>query len=97
MTYQEHEAIFSKEALSIADVQKLMDCSKSKAAELIRTWKRKLMFECKKPRIDFDGKIHVLDYLWLMGLDPAAPGERYFKNMEEKENGKPSASRSVCL
>ncbi len=97
MTYQAREEIFAKEVLSISDIEQLMECSKSKAAELIRTWKRKLRFEGERVlRIDFDGKIHVLDYLLVMGLDPASPGERYFRKTEDGELAGGTSRRSVC-
>lgn len=36
MTYEEREAIFSKEALSVADVQALFGVCKSEATNIIR-------------------------------------------------------------
>lgn len=79
MTYEEREDIFSKEALHISDVSALIGCSFDKAAVLIREWKRKIQFSGKELRLNLDGKIHILDYFDVMGINGEDPGERYFR------------------
>lgn len=99
MTYERREEIFSKEALRVKDVQELMGCSPSKAAELIRDWKLKLRIGMgKTPRIDFEGGIHMLDYFEVMEIDPENAGDRYMKKKDTSAEARvsESARRSVC-
>ena len=78
MTYQDREEIFSKEALSIGDVARIYDCSCGKASEMIRQWKSRLTIGMGKTlHLDFDGKIHILGYFEIMGINPNNPGDRY--------------------
>lgn len=95
MTYQEREEIFSKEVLHINDVAKLMDCSYSEACNLIKTWKRKLEFKDKKLRLEVAGRLHILDYFDVMGINPDHPGDRYFKKRENTTSE--CSTEEVCL
>lgn len=106
MDYKKREEIFSKEALHISDVAALIGCSYDKAAVLIREWKRKIQFSGKELRLNLDGKIHILDYFDVMGINGEDPGERYFRRKpKEKSAGEryleeraaPSTRKSVCL
>ena len=98
MTYERREEIFSKEALTVADVVDMFDCSKSKAAEMIRDWKIKINVHFHhRPRIDFDGRIHVLDYFEVMNIDPCIEGRYNHKEGTPHElRVTDSAKRSVC-
>jgi hypothetical protein len=62
MTYARREEIFSKEYLSIADLQELLDLKYQGAAELMRTIKRKLEYNGQGVRLDIQGKLHIEDY-----------------------------------
>ncbi len=57
MTIAERDEIFSKEYLSIADIQKLLGVDYGPAAKIIREIRR------KHDRLGMQGKIHVQDYL----------------------------------
>lgn len=62
MTYARREEIFSKEYLSIADLQELLDLKYQGAADLMRTIKRKLEYNGQGVRLDIQGKLHIEDY-----------------------------------
>ena len=62
MTYSEREEIFSKEYLSIADMQKLLGLSYQDAAKMIRNIRRKY------DRLNIQGRIHVQDYFDYYGI-----------------------------
>lgn len=100
MDYKRREEIFAKEALSIVDVADLMECSPSKAATLIREWKHNIEFRGKNLHLKIEGKIHVLDYYDVMGIDPRTPGDRYCKKKEVPPpvelHLNDTAKRSVC-
>lgn len=104
MTYQEREEIFSKEALHISDVAALIGCSYDKAAVLIREWKTKIQLSGKPLRLNLDGRIHVMDYFDVMGINGEDPGERYFRRKpKEKSAGEryiektPTKRKSLCV
>lgn len=63
MTYEEREAIFSKEALSVADVQALFGVCKSEATNIMNTIRRQT-----GDRLKVQGKIHIEDYLKHFGI-----------------------------
>lgn len=63
MTYSRREEIFSKDYISIADMQDLLGLGYADAAKLIRDIKRGLSFKGQTPRLDIQGKLHVQDYL----------------------------------
>lgn len=63
MTYSRREEIFSKECLTIKDIQELFSVSYGAAAKIIRDIKRSIEFSGKRLRLDMNGKIHVQDYL----------------------------------
>ena len=56
MTYAKREAIFSKEYLSIADLQELFDLEYQGAAKMIRDIKRGLEFSGQALRLDMQAK-----------------------------------------
>ena len=73
MTYAMREEIFSKEYLSIEDVQELLGMSYDDAARTIRNIKH------RTDRLGIRGKLHVQDYLDYFQIPP----DRYEKPMEE--------------
>lgn len=73
MTYAMREEIFSKEYLSIEDVQELLGMSYDDAARTIRNIKR------RTDRLGIRGKLHVQDYLDYFQIPP----DRYVKPKEE--------------
>lgn len=64
MTYEEREAIFAKEALSVADVQALFGVCKSEATNIMNTIRRQT-----GDRLKVQGKIHIEDYLKHFGIE----------------------------
>lgn len=75
MTYEEREAIFSKEALSVADVQALFGVCKSEATNIMNTIRRQT-----GDRLKVQGKIHIEDYLKHFGIE----AERYAKKRSDE-------------
>lgn len=75
MTYAERKEIFSKEALSITDMEKLLGVSYYEAAKIIRNIKR------RTDRLHVKGRIHVQDYLDYFQLPP----DRYVKRIETEQ------------
>ena len=63
MTYAKREEIFSKEYLSIEDLQELLGLKYQGAAELMRDIKRSLELNGQGVRLNIQGKLHVQDYL----------------------------------
>lgn len=57
MTYERREEIFSKEVLTISDIQELFDISASEASRKIKEIKR-----CGGDRIKIQGRLHIQDY-----------------------------------
>lgn len=84
MTYAEREKIFSKEYLSIPDLEVLLGLSYQMAAKRMRDIKR------RTDRLGVQGKIHVQDYLEYFELPP----DRYLRP-DEGEAGDMRLS-SVC-
>lgn len=82
MDYKRREEIFAKEVLRISDIMEMMDCSNATACNLINEWKRKLQFNGKTLRVDLAGRIHILDYFDIMGIDLEHPGDRYIKKKQ---------------
>lgn len=82
MTYARREEIFSKEYLSIADLQELLDLKYQGAAELMRNIKRGLCFRGQGVRLDLQGKLHVQDYLDYFNIKNV---DRYKKPMNETQ------------
>ena len=70
MTYAEREEIFSKEYLTIADIQSLLGLKYQDAAKTIRNIKR------QTDRLGIRGKIHVQDYFDYYQIST----DRYTKN-----------------
>ena len=75
MTYEEREAIFSKEALDRNDIMILFGVSANEASKIITTIKRKT-----GDRLGIKGRLHVQDYLDHFHLNH----ERYVKAEEVK-------------
>lgn len=86
MTYAEREAIFSKDYLTIADLETLLGLTYQMAAKRMRDIKR------RSDRLGIQGKIHVQDYLEYFDLPP----ERYRKAWEGEESAPDKRMRSVC-
>ena len=64
MTFEEREQIFSKEVLSIEDMQRITGMDYNGASAVIRAAKRRLEIGKKRElRLDINGKIHMQDYL----------------------------------
>lgn len=67
MTYARREEIFSKEYLTIEDIQEILGLEYQGAAKMIRTIKRELEMNPKYNgqgvRLDIQGKLHTQDYL----------------------------------
>ncbi len=80
MTYAEREEIFSKDYLSIADIQALLGLSYQDAAKTIRNIKR------KTDRLGLRGKIHVQDYLDYFALST----ERYVRPVSDVNEQEPA-------
>lgn len=74
MTYAQREEIFSKEYLTIADLQSLLGLSYQDAARTVRNIKR------RTDRLGIRGKIHVQDYLDYYQIST----DRYTKPEEEE-------------
>ncbi len=68
MTYEKREEIFSKELLSIADIQELYGFSYQPASRFVRSIKTWFKVNGRKLRIDMEGKIHVQDYLEYLNI-----------------------------
>lgn len=95
MTYARREEIFSKEVLSIADLQELLDLQYQGAAEMMRTIKRELNMNPKYNgqgiRLDLQGKLHTQDYLDYFQIKSF---ERYSKPMDEEILGESKDDRN---
>lgn len=78
MTYARREEIFSKDYLTIADLQELLGLTYQASAKLIREIKFKF------DRLGIQGKLHTEDYLQyyrITNLERYSKGENY-----EREN-----------
>ena len=86
MTYAKREEIFSKEYLTIADLQELLGLEYQGAAKIMRTIKRELNMNPKYNgqgiRLDLQGKLHTQDYLDYFNIKSL---ERYSKPMDEAQ------------
>lgn len=80
MTYEKREEMFSKDYLTIEDIEELLGVGYQVAARIIRNIRR------KTDRLGTLGKIHVQDYLDYFNLKP----DRYVaqKPEENKEEEK---------
>jgi hypothetical protein len=79
MTYARREEIFSKEYLTIADLQELLGLEYQGAAKMVRDIKRGLEFRGQGVRLNIQGKIHIQDYLDYFNITNV---ERYKKPIE---------------
>jgi hypothetical protein len=86
MTYARREEIFSKDYLTIEDVQVILGLEYQGAAKMIRDIKRELemnpKFNGQGVRLDIQGKLHVQDYLDYFNITSF---ERYSKPMDEAQ------------
>ena len=84
MTYARREEIFSKDYLTIADLQDLLGLKYQGAAEMMRNIKRELdmnpKYNGQGVRLDIQGKLHTQDYLDYFNIKSL---ERYSKPMDE--------------
>lgn len=80
MTYEERETIFSKEALSVADVQALFGVCKSEATNIMNTIRRQT-----GDRLKVQGKIHIEDYLKHFGIEANRYSPKQDGNLEETD------------
>ena len=76
MTYARRDEIFSKDYLTIKDIQDLLGVGYQEAAKKIRDIKRKC------DRLGIQGKIHVQDYLDYYNL----PSDRYVRALTEEQS-----------
>ncbi len=74
MSYIEREEIFSKDYLSIKDIQVLLGLSYQMAAKKLREMKRKY------DRLNIEGKIHTEDYFDYFGIVDKQRYVRKFSN-----------------
>lgn len=89
MTYEEREAIFSKEVLDLDDVMKLFDISRNEASRLMNAIRLKV-----GDRLGIKGKLHVEDYLLYFDIPSA---DRYSrKKKERKETESKAAPRRTA-
>lgn len=77
MSFEEREKIFSKDYLSIKDLQALLGLTYQCAAKLIR------QIKFKHDRLHIQGKLHVEDYFEYFKIKDK---QRYIKQ-EEQQNG----------
>lgn len=76
MTFCEREEMFSKDVLTIKDVQQLMCMDYTTASQFILRVKRKV-----GDRLRVSGKLHVQDYLDYIGVDV----DRYSRQPKNNE------------
>ena len=75
MTYEEREAIFSKEALNNEDIQKLFGVCRTEATNIMMRIKRKT-----GDRLGIKGRLHIEDYLKHFGIE----ANRYAKRRSDE-------------
>lgn len=75
MTYEEREAIFSKEALNNEDIQKLFGVCRTEATNIMMRIKRKT-----GDRLGIKGRLHIEDYLKHFGIE----ANRYVKKRPDE-------------
>lgn len=73
MTYEEREAIFAKEAITLQDFCQLYSLSKGAASVKMNDIKRQV-----GDRLGIQGRLHIEDYLAWVNLHSATP-ERYVR------------------
>lgn len=89
MTYARREEIFSKEALTNQEIAELFDCSIPKASQIAHEIKRRV-----GSRIDFEGRVHVQDYLDYMEIKSERM-DMYRRPLDE-DSKPPVVRRTVC-
>ncbi len=85
MNYLKREEIFSKDYLSIQDIQDLLGLGYDDAAKMIREIKRSFALHGKSVRLNIQGKLHTQEYFDYFGITNY---ERYIpvsRCTEEKE------------
>ena len=75
MTYEEREALFSKEALNNEDIQKLFGVCRTEATNIMMRIKRKT-----GDRLGVKGRLHIEDYLKHFGIE----ANRYAKKRSDE-------------
>lgn len=75
MNFEERERIFSKEAITIKDLQVLMSLSYSAATKLMVEIKNRFRLQGKL-KLDIQGKLLLRDYFEFFDIDPNQA--RYF-------------------
>ena len=78
MTYEEREAIFSKEALNNEDIQKLFGVCRTEATNIMNTIRRQT-----GDRLKVQGKIHIEDYLKHFGIEANRYSSKRVGDLEE--------------
>ena len=88
MTYIEREEMFSKDYLTIEDVEKLLGLCYSDASKQIRDIKRGLKMQGKELRLNVKGKLHVQDYLDYFNLSAERYGGGIHSTQEQSSFGR---------
>ena len=78
MTYEEREAIFSKEALNNEDIQKLFGVCRTEATNIMMQIKRKT-----GDRLGIKGRLHIEDYLKHFGIEANRYSPKRVGDLEE--------------
>ena len=78
MTYEEREAIFSKEALNNEDIQKLFGVCRTEATNIMMRIKRKT-----GDRLGIKGRLHIEDYLKHFGIEANRYSSKRVGDLEE--------------
>ena len=76
MTYERREEIFSKEVITLTEMEELLCLSKSAASLKMKEIKRKV-----GDRLGIIGRIHIQDYIDWLELEKDAHLDRYRKPM----------------
>ena len=79
MTYERREEIFSKEVITLSEMEELLSLSKSAASLKMKEMKRKV-----GDRLGIIGRIHIQDYIDWLELEKDAHLDRYKKPMSEE-------------
>lgn len=88
MTYIEREEIFSKDYLTIKDIEKLLGLEYNEAAKQIRDIKRGLELKGQTLRLKTQGRLHVQDYLDYYGLSAERYGGGIHSTQERSSFGR---------
>ena len=79
MTYERREEIFSKEVITLSEMEELLSLSKPASSSKMTEMKRQV-----GDRLGINGRIHVEDYFaWLRRNGTEVMEERYFRPKDE--------------